>query len=97
MSRVKELPDDFDESLDLNKGPDPEASIEDLYYEQFEKDGVKKPKDPAKSFEETMAEFSRTPLFMDNLDAAGDAGMRSSLDYDNTSLNEMCRRAKRCT
>ena len=74
MSRITELPDDFDSSLDLSKGP--EASIEELYYQQFEKDGVKKPKDPAKSFEETMAEFSKTPLFMNNLDAAGDAGMR---------------------
>jgi hypothetical protein len=74
MSRITELPDDFDSSLDLNKGPG--ASIEELYYQQFEKDGVKKPKDPAKSFEETMAEFSKTPLFMNNLDAAGDAGMR---------------------
>lgn len=74
MSRVTELPDDFDSSLDLNKVP--EASIEELYYQQFEKDGVKKQKDPAKSFEETMAEFSKTPLFMNNLDAAGDAGMR---------------------
>lgn len=77
MSRITELPDDFDSSLDLNKGPSPEASIEELYYQQFEKDGVQKRKDPAKSFEQTMAEFSKTPLFMNNLDAAGDAGMRS--------------------
>jgi hypothetical protein len=76
MSRITELPDDFDPSLDLNQGPNPEASIEELYYQQFEKDGVKKPRDPAKSFEETMAEFSKTPLFMNDLDAAGDAGMR---------------------
>ena len=74
MSRITELPDDFDSSLDLDKGPDLEASLEDLYYQQFEKDGVKKTKDPTKSFEETMAEFSKTPLFMKNLDAAGDVG-----------------------
>lgn len=75
MSRIVELPDDFDLSLDLNKGPDPEASIEDCYYQKFENDGVKKSKDPTKSFEETMAEFSKMPLFMNDLDAAGDAGM----------------------
>lgn len=75
MSRITELPDDFDSSLDLNQGPVPEASIEELYYQRYEKDGVKKPRDPAKSFEETMAEFSKTPLFMNDLDAAGDAGM----------------------
>lgn len=82
MSRITELPDDFDSSLDLNKGPDPEASIEELYYEQFEKDGIKKPKDNTKSFEQTMSEFSKTPLFMSNLDAAGDAGTRPFQNYD---------------
>lgn len=76
MPRITELPDDFDSSIDLNQGPSPEASIEELYYQQFEKDGFEKPRDPAKSFEETMAEFSKTPLFMNDLDAAGDAGMR---------------------
>lgn len=91
MSRITDLPDDFDESLDLNKGPDPEASIEDLYYQQLEKDGVKKPKDSSKSFEETMAEFSKTPLFMNNLDVTGEAGMRPLSDLDHTPLNEMCR------
>lgn len=76
MSRITELPDDFDSSLDLNKDLGSEASIEELYYQRFAKEGVEKPKDPTKSFEETMAEFSKTPLFMNNLDAAGDAGMR---------------------
>jgi hypothetical protein len=76
MSRITELPDDFDTSLDLNKGPDPDASIEELYYQRFAKDGVDRPKDPTKSFEEIMVEFSKTPLFMNSLDAAGDAGMR---------------------
>jgi hypothetical protein len=75
MSRITDLPDDFDESLDLDKVPDSEASIEDWYYEQFQKDGVKKPNDSTKSFEKIMSDFSKTPLFMNNLDVAGEAGM----------------------
>ena len=94
MSRIIELPDNFDESLDLNKSPGQEASIEDLYYQQFEKDGVRKSKDSTKSFEETMAEFTKTPLFMNNLDTAGDAGTRPVWDHNISWLNEMCRRTK---
>jgi hypothetical protein len=94
MSRITDLPDDFDESLDLDKVPDPEASIEDLYYEQFQKDGVKRPNDSTKSFEEIMSDFSKTPLFMNNLDVAGEAGMRLLSNIDNTSLNKVCRWTK---
>jgi hypothetical protein len=94
MSRITDLPDDFDEALDLDKVPEPETSIEDLYYEQFQKDGVKKPNDSTKSFEEIMSDFSKTPLFMNNLDVAGEAGMRLLSKIDNTSLNKVRRWTK---
>jgi Zn-dependent oligopeptidase len=80
MSRIEELPDDFDESLNLNEAPklsaDDEAVFEEMYYNRFAKKGADKPETNPKSFEEIMQELSQTPLFMNNLDDTADAGMR---------------------
>lgn len=79
MSRVEELPDDFDESLNLNEAPkgdaDDDAVFEEMYYNRFAKKGANKPDPNPKSFEEAMQEFSKTPLFMNNLSDVADAGM----------------------
>jgi len=73
MSRVEELPDEFDESLNLNEGPSaPAPSIEELYQEH-----LKTPrKDPIsdQSFEQIVQEMSKTPLFMNSLEEATDEG-----------------------
>ena len=71
MSRIEELPDDFDESINLNEAPNV-PSIEDLYQEH-----LKKPrKDPItdRSFEELVQDMSKTPLFMNSLEDATDDG-----------------------
>ena len=77
MSRVEELPDDFDESKvneSLDLGKDQTPLIEELeanYNAPFNKNqngGVQK---PSKLFEETLAEFSSTPLFMNEQEVSG--------------------------
>ena len=71
MCQVEELPDDFNENLKLNGAPQG-YSIEELdagYARRFPR------KDAHKSFEEVMSEISKTPLFMNDLDDAIDAGM----------------------
>jgi hypothetical protein len=83
MSRIEELPDDFDESLDLN-ALTAGYSVDELdesYAERFRKDpttGVDKPPPIERSFEEVMLEISKTPLFMnsDDVNKANDAGRR---------------------
>ncbi len=82
MARVEELPDDFDESLNLNEAPQLDADADDavfeeMYYNRFAKKGADRPEPNPKSFEEVMQEFSKTPLFMNNLDDAADAGMQN--------------------
>ena len=81
MSRIEELPDDFDEALDLN-ALTAGYSVDELeasYAERFRKDpttGVDKPPPIERSFEEVMSEISKTPLFMnsDDVNKANDAG-----------------------
>ena len=82
MSRVEELPDGFDETLDLNKAPqlsaDDDAIFEEMYYNRFAKKGADRPETNPKSFEEVMHDLSKTPLFMNNLDDATDTSMQKS-------------------
>ena len=77
MSRVEELPDDFEEAMDISKiqeGPSMEE-WEASYARRFAKPGADKAPANQKSFEEAMSEISRTPLFMNSLEDAGDNGM----------------------
>ena len=86
MSRIEELPDDFDEALDLN-ALTAGHSVDDLeksYAERFRKDpmtGADKPVPQNRSFEEVMSEISKTPLFMNSNDISGvsDTGTRLTL------------------
>jgi hypothetical protein len=84
MARIEELPDDFDESLNLNEAPklkaDDDAVSEEMYYNRFAKKEANKPETNSKTFEEVMQEFSKTPLFMNNLNDAADAGMQNLAD-----------------
>lgn len=71
MSRIEELPDDFDESINLNELPSG-PSIEELYNQHINAPENKHVSD--KSFEEIVQEMSKTPLFMNSLDEATDEG-----------------------
>lgn len=73
--RVEELPDDFDDSIDLDKlpahGPEapasiPNVSLEDLYEKRLDGQNALS----NKSFEEVMFDMSKTPLFMNEKDLA---------------------------
>lgn len=67
MSRVQELPDDFDESQNnLNeKAIQDGVDMEDLFDRALEQGGL-----TSKTFEEVLSDISKTPLFMTNLDDA---------------------------
>ena len=74
-SRVEELPDDFDESLDPNKatpqGPERPTKINNVSLDaMFEKrlDAPNALSD--KSFEDIMYDMSKTPIFMNEADLA---------------------------
>ncbi|KAK5231642.1 HSP70/90 co-chaperone [Exophiala xenobiotica] len=67
MSRIEELPDDFDGSLNLNEAPSA-PSIEDLYEKHLSGPGENLLS--SKSFEEIVQDMSKTPLFMNSLDEA---------------------------
>jgi hypothetical protein len=86
MSRIEELPDDFDEALDLNALTAGYSAdeLEKSYEERFSKDpstGADKAAPLNRSFEEVMSEISKTPLFMNSDDVAGAtaAGTRLTL------------------
>ncbi|KEF60322.1 uncharacterized protein A1O9_01882 [Exophiala aquamarina CBS 119918] len=78
MSRIEELPDNFDESLNLNEAPSaPPPSIEELYQEH-----IRTPrKDPIsdQSFEQIVQDMSKTPLFMNSLAEATDEDGQNDL------------------
>ncbi|EXJ80623.1 hypothetical protein A1O3_06907 [Capronia epimyces CBS 606.96] len=69
MSRIEELPDDFDERINLNEPPSA-PSLEELYSEHVNAPVQNHISD--KSFEEIVQEMSKTPLFMNSLDEATD-------------------------
>lgn len=81
MAHVEELPDDFDEALNLGEAPrvdgNDDAVFEEMYYNRFAKKGADKPETNPKSFEEVMLEFSKTPLFMNDLHDVANAGTRT--------------------
>ena len=68
MSRVEELPDDFEESLNINDAPSQatQTSLSDLVGKRLDTaDGVSN-----KTFDEITQEMSKTPIFMNELDVA---------------------------
>lgn len=90
MSRVEELPDDFDESLDLNKPPTaapsipPEAFLNSIPF-PIKDDGTQKdPNMPdlppsmasvkSHTADEILDMMNRTPLFMTDMEKATDGG-----------------------
>ncbi|KAJ9601915.1 HSP70/90 co-chaperone [Cladophialophora chaetospira] len=73
MSRIQELPDDFDESVNL-KDASQETSIEELYNQHISAAGPEQNQASSKSFEEIVQDMSKTPLFMNTLDEAADDG-----------------------
>ena len=74
MARIEELPDDFDESVNINDGPLSMSSLDDVYAQRAKERDQRAPEDQEKVFAETLKSFSKTPLFMDNLDIGGSAG-----------------------
>ncbi len=80
MARIEELADDFDEALNLTEAPkldaDDDAVFEEMYYNRFAKKGPHEPETNPKSFDEVMLEFSKTPLFMNDLKDVANAGTR---------------------
>ncbi|KIW23972.1 uncharacterized protein PV07_09714 [Cladophialophora immunda] len=70
MSRIEELPDDFDERIDLNHAPKDVPSIEELYDQHISASGPSQNQMSSKSFEEIVQDMSKTPLFMNSLDEA---------------------------
>lgn len=86
MSRIEELPDDFDEALDLNALTAGHSidELEKSYAERFRKDpstGVDKPAPLNRSFEEVMLEISKTPLFMNSDDVNGAINAGASISF----------------
>lgn len=81
MARIEELPDEFDESFNINDEPkfdiDDDAMFEEMYNRRLPEKGAEKPETNPKNFEEVLQDFSKTPLFMNNLEEAADAGMRA--------------------
>lgn len=76
MSRVEELRDDSDESINHNQPPRA-PSIEELYEKHIT--GPEQSQISSKSFEEIVQDMNKTPLFMNNLDEATDEGMQNSM------------------
>lgn len=102
MSRIEELPDDFDESLNLNEAPSqvtqgpPQPSLDALAasneapfpineekLKELEND-PNAPKLPptiasirSHSKEEILSMMNKTPLFMTDIESAGDESMSS--------------------
>lgn len=74
-SRIEELPDEFDDSIDLNKvappGPSPPTSNKNVSLDEMFDRRLDAPNALSdKSFEEIMYDMSKTPLFMDAADVA---------------------------
>ena len=68
MGKVEELPDDFDESLNLNDVPPKPTttSLADMYEKRLDNPEAFS----SKSFEEVLYDMSKTPIFMDSADVA---------------------------
>ena len=72
MSRIEDLPDDFDDSLNIN-----DTSTIPSIGGLVSGDAVSPRGQDAniKTATETLKEWSKTPLFMNHLDVAEEAGM----------------------
>jgi hypothetical protein len=81
MSRIEELPDDFDESINLNDAS-MAPSIEELYNQHISATGPEQNPMSSKSFEEIVQDMSKTPLFMNSLDDASDGTPDSTAAQD---------------
>lgn len=81
MARDEKLPEELQESLNLNEvpqvEPDDDAVFKEMYYNRFAKKGPSEAETNPMSFEEAMQEFSKMPLFMNNLDDAANIGMQT--------------------
>lgn len=101
MARIEELPDDFDESLNLNEQPEqpeqPSAPVEPPAFpineeklKEIEENDPTAPKMPPSmaavkthTTEELWDMMNKTPLFMTDIDKAGDErAFRDPLDKD---------------
>lgn len=92
MGKIEELPDDFDERINLNEQPLPstahapqpqsatshneDASMDDLYEQAVARGGL-----TDKTFEEALSDLSKTPLFMTSLEGAGDESTPTTPTY----------------
>ena len=83
MSRIEELPDDFEEAMKINDSTEwtaeDEMAYREIYRNPGEKIGPAPESSSTKSFEEVLSEISQTPLFMNNLASAGREGMTNSV------------------
>lgn len=77
MSRIEELPDDFDQNIDINRMPAGQ-SMGDVYADDSRNEFAAKSIQGNKSAEETLQEFGKTPLFMNNLDVIEEGGTSGS-------------------
>ena len=86
MSHIEELPDEFDESLDIGKAPTTKgaASLRDLYEQRLDTPNSFSDK----SFEEVMYDMSKTPLFMNDKDVLAVAGRLSNHAYKVARLSK---------
>ena len=77
MARVEELPDDFDETLNINEAPPTNGatSLRDLYEKRLDAPNAIS----EKTFEELMYDMSKTPLFMNDTDALTAAGRHPNM------------------
>lgn len=77
MSRIEELPDDFDESLDLNKMSNAGGATDEVDpFDALLDRAIAQGGLTDKTDEQAFADFRKTPLFMTNLADAGDDRMR---------------------
>lgn len=81
MARIEELRDDIEKTLAPDDMPkfdvDDDSVCEEMYHNRLVKQGAEKEPTNPKSFEDVMQELSKTPLFMNNLSEAVDAGMQN--------------------
>lgn len=78
MSRIEELPDDFEEGVNLNDAPKM-PSVDELYKRHLSSAGPRQNPITPKSFEEIVQDMSKTPLFMNSLDEATTDGTLDTL------------------
>jgi hypothetical protein len=88
MGKVEELPDEFEESLNVNDGPSTAttASLAEMYEKRLDTPDAFS----SKSFEEIMYEMSKTPIFMNSADVAN-ASMKNAQGLGTPTLRAVHR------